>query len=161
MQVAVSGLPFSADFRAAVYRGNYVMVHGYPRFDLKAQNPSHSASYRPAGERLQSATPRSLRGESDGETVAEPGQRSDADVDSSDESGKCPEVPTGLPVATSAIARGAKMATGFVSDATLQCMLRALHAQGLLKAAVRDGDVPNVRCLHVVYCRYVKREQHS
>jgi hypothetical protein len=145
----VSGLPFSAAFATAVYSRGYVMIDGYPHFTL---NTSHDSQSQSDGDAVAQRASNARIAQPDasvmdalllrGAHLRGAGDSSAPDLGAET---KCPEAPTSLPVCQLSIARDGHMASGYVSDATLQCMLRALHGKGLLAAEVRDGDVPNVR----------------
>jgi hypothetical protein len=115
-QVKVQNLPFAASFEYALYTHGYVMLSGYPRF----RAPDEPAAKKPGNDQLA--------------------------VPSAHPSSRCPAKSSRLEVSDEDILDDSHMATAFVSDAVLQCLLWGLYEQGKLSTFLQDGDVPNVRC---------------
>ena len=57
----------------------------------------------------------------------------------------CPYRTRALRISDDEILDDRDMATAFVSDAVLQCLLWAMHRKSLLRTDIRDGDIPGVR----------------
>jgi hypothetical protein len=114
LQVKVQNLPFAASLEYALYTHGYVMVAGYPHFRTSDESTAKMPSYHQLA------------------------------LSPSHPSARCPAKSSKLEISDEEILEDDHMATVFVSDAVLQCLLWGLYEQGKLSTLLKDGDIPNV-----------------